>query len=94
MGIMKKFELDFPIPRTLCGIFMGNGNFGAMVWGKENRHVTVNRADFWDHRGGETLCEGTTYEKLVEVANDKNKLQDAFIKKEWPKESNVCHSKL
>jgi alpha-L-fucosidase 2 len=84
---MKKtetFELDFPIPRTLCGIVMGNGNFGAMVWGEENLHITVNRADFWDHRGGETLLEGTTYAKLAEASfsNDNKKLNDAFIRKE------------
>jgi hypothetical protein len=47
---------------------MGNGNFGAMVWGRERLHITVNRADFWDHRGGELIVPGTTYKGLVEVA--------------------------
>jgi len=63
-----KFSLNFPLERTHCGIVMGNGNFGAMVWGKECLHITVNRSDFWDHRGGELIVPGTTYKELVEVA--------------------------
>ncbi|OGV32225.1 MAG: hypothetical protein A2020_14505 [Lentisphaerae bacterium GWF2_45_14] len=86
MNKIETFELDFPIPRTLCGIVMGNGNFGVMVWGEKNLHVTVNRADFWDHRGGETLLEGTTYKKVVDAAtsNECQKVDDVFVRKEWP----------
>ena len=62
------FSLKFPLERTHCGLVMGNGNFGAMVWGIDRLHVTVNRADFWDHRGGELIVPGTTYRKLVEVS--------------------------
>ncbi len=84
MKTNETFELNFPIPRTLCGVAMGNGNLGAMVWGKENLHITVNRADFWDHRGGEVLVEGTTYEKLLAAIdpNDGSKVEKAFIRKE------------
>ena len=62
------FRLDFPLERTHCGIVMGNGSFGALIWGKERLHIIVNRADFWDHRGGELIVPGTTYKGLVEVA--------------------------
>lgn len=47
---------------------MGNGNLGVSVWGDERLHLTVNRADFWDHRGGELLQPPTTYAGLVEAA--------------------------
>ena len=47
---------------------MGNGNFGAMIWGIQRLHITVNRADFWDHRGGELIVPGTVYKELVKTA--------------------------
>ena len=79
-------EWQFPIPRTHCGVAMGNGNFGALVWGKERLHITVNRADFWDHRGGELLVEGTTYERLKAAhdPSDNSKIQTAFVRKPKP----------
>lgn len=66
-----RLELTFPLERTHCGIVMGNGNFGAMIWGRERLHVTVNRADFWDRRGGELIVPGTNYSDLVETARSK-----------------------
>ncbi len=64
----ETFKLDFPLERTHCGLIMGNGNFGAMIWGDERLHITVNRADFWDHRGGELIVPGTTYQNLGDTA--------------------------
>jgi alpha-L-fucosidase 2 len=64
------FIMDFPIPRTHCGIPLGNGNMGALIWGDERLHITVNRADFWDHRGGELLLDKTYYGTLVEGAKN------------------------
>ena len=66
---MDAIHFAFPLPRTHCGIAMGNGNFGALVWGVENLCVTVNRADHWDHRGGELIVPGPTYKGLVEVSH-------------------------
>jgi alpha-L-fucosidase 2 len=79
-------EWTFPLPRTHCGVAMGNGNFGALVWGKERLCITVNRADFWDHRGGELLIEGTTYERLKAAYDpeDSARMQTAFIRRERP----------
>ena len=84
----KEIKWEFPIPRTHCGIVMGNGNFGALIWGKENLNVTVNRSDFWDHRGGELLIKGSTYEKLKSAFDpeDPLKLARVFIRKEQPKD--------
>lgn len=86
---MKKitsFCMDFPIPRTHCGTVMGNGNMGAMVWGNENLHITINRADFWDHRGGETIMEGNSYKKLVAAIdpNDGSAVDKVFVREKFP----------
>ena len=81
------FKLNFPLERTHCGIVMGNGNFGAMIWGKERLHITVNRADFWDHRGGELIVPGTAYKDLVEVAQTRgagDALAKAILRDTFP----------
>jgi len=86
MKKIKTFEQDFPVPRTHCGFAMGNGNLGAMVWGAEKLHITVNRADFWDHRGGECLLPDTTYDKLKRAYDpgDRSKLETQFVREEMP----------
>ncbi len=62
---MKKSEWKFPLPRPHCGVAMGNGCFGALVWGAGSRlSLTVNRADCWDRRGGELIAEGVAYGKM------------------------------
>lgn len=74
-------EWAFPIPRTHCGVGLGNGMLGALVWGGEQRLcVTVNRADLWDHRGGECLAEGMTYGRMKKAYDpgDRSKLQAVF----------------
>jgi hypothetical protein len=43
---------SFPLPRPHCGIALGNGTQGVLVWGDEFLCLTVARAGFWDHRGG------------------------------------------
>ena len=58
-------DLDFPLPRTHCGFTLGNGLLGALVWGAETLNVTINRADFWDHRGGEKIEGENLYKKIV-----------------------------
>lgn len=78
--------MDFPIPRTHCGTVMGNGNMGVMVWGNENLHITINRADFWDHRGGELIMEGNSYKKLIAAIDpeDGGAVDEVFIRQEFP----------
>ena len=68
---MKKIY-EFPLERTHCGIPMGNGNAGVLVWGEENLHLTVNRSDFWDHCGGDYLVGENLYAKVVKVAQETN----------------------
>ena len=81
-------KMEFPIPRTHCGVAMGNGNLGALVWGIENLNITLNRADFWDHRGGEVIMEGNSYKRVLAAIdpNDGNAVNRAFLRKEFPKD--------
>jgi hypothetical protein len=87
---MKNIEFSFPLPRPHTGIAMGNGLFGALVWGKDSINITINRADFWDHRGEYRPTEGvTTYENIKKSYNpaDASWMEDVFPVK--PKPSNV-----
>lgn len=58
--------LTFKYPAHTCheGIPIGNGEFGALIWGTENRyHFTINRQDYWNHRGSIVWGEDASYEK-------------------------------
>ncbi len=58
-------EWHFPLRRTHTGILLGNGVMGVMIWGAGNvLHVTFNRGDFWDHRGGKPWVEGMSYANI------------------------------
>ena len=51
----KNITFSFPLTRPHCGIPLANGNFGALIWGKETLCVTVNQSDLWDHRNGRLI---------------------------------------
>ena len=51
---------NFPLPRTHTGIPLANGTQGLLVWGDDKLHVTIGRAGFWDHRGGNDFQSVTT----------------------------------
>lgn len=60
-------SLVWPIPAltTHDGLPLGNGLFGALVWGQGSQVcVTINRADYWDHRGGIRFGEEANYANL------------------------------
>lgn len=61
----QSMRWTFPIPRTHCGVPLGNGNLGILVWGGEHLHLTINKADFWDHRNGEVVPAYGSYEKAL-----------------------------
>ncbi len=55
----------FPLETTHSGIPLSNGTFGALLWGAEaDLRITINRADYWDHRGGITWGEEATWDNL------------------------------
>lgn len=62
---VEPVRYEFPLPRTHTGVLLGNGLFGVSVWGKGSRLcLTVNRSDFWDHRGGELAPGDNLFETL------------------------------
>ncbi|NUQ01019.1 MAG: hypothetical protein HUU35_14315, partial [Armatimonadetes bacterium] len=82
----EELRFDFPLPRTHTGIALGNGAVGCLVWGGARLHLTLNHIAFWDHRGGETLLEGTTYERLKAAYDpgDQRTLEAAFLRRRRP----------
>ncbi len=76
----REYKWDFPLTRTHCGMLQGNGTFGAMIWGEDRLHITINRADFWDHRGGMPFTEEMTYKNIRECleAGDEQRLRKLF----------------
>lgn len=62
---------DFPLPRTHTGMLQGNGTMGAMIWGSDNNlRITLNRADFWDHRGGVPWRDEVQYKVLHDLIQE------------------------
>ena len=70
MSDISTFILNFPLERPHCGVPLANGNFGALVWGKETLNITINQNDLWDHRGGELIDERDNYERLIKIAEE------------------------
>jgi alpha-L-fucosidase 2 len=70
---LSTYEWTFPLSRTHTGMLQGNGTFGAMIWGEDNvLKITLNRADFWDHRGGLRWNERMTFATISELLHEKN----------------------
>jgi len=71
--MIKRNTQDFPLRRTHCGFPLGNGMLGLLVWGGESRLcLTLNRSDFWDHRGGEMVPGESLFDELVHLYDAKN----------------------
>lgn len=78
---MQKIDFLFPLPRPHTGIAMGNGLFGALIWGSDSINITINRADFWDHRGEYHPSDKvTTYENIKKLytPDDESWSKDVF----------------
>lgn len=57
----------FPADSPHAGIPLGNGAFGALVWGSGNiLHVTINRQDYWQHAGEIAWQENIGYQRMCE----------------------------
>lgn len=55
----------FPLNRPHAGLLLGNGTQGLMVWGTGRQLcVTIGRAGFWDHRGGNEFTTRITFRRL------------------------------
>ena len=79
--LRQRLEFAFPATEVHSGIPLSNGTFGALLWGEGRRlRVTLNRADYWDHRGGLSFGEEATYENLKRwlAEGDEAKLREVF----------------
>jgi len=79
--LQQRLEWEFPAPHTHYGIPLGNGLFGALIWGEDNEiRITINRQDYWDHRGGMDFRPEATYANLKRwlQAGDEESLRRAF----------------
>ena len=71
----------FPITRPHTGILLGNGTQGLMVWGGGRQlNITIGRAGFWDHRGGNEFSTKTTFADVKRMlqAGDEVGIKKAF----------------
>lgn len=79
--LRERLEFPFPAAETHGGIPLSNGTFGSLLWG-EGRflRITVNRADYWDHRGGLEFGPDATYENLRQWLTEGNeaRLREVF----------------
>lgn len=80
-------EWSFPLSRPHCGVALGNGAFGVLVWGDEELRLTVSRNDVWDHRHGVVIPEGIDYQALLKLNDPRcpNLLKNAISDKIQPK---------
>lgn len=70
----QALEWNFPLNRTHAGILLGNGIQGLMIWGDTSLNITVGRAGFWDHRGGNDFASRTNYETVVNLVEQKDEV--------------------
>lgn len=71
----------FPIARVHAGVPLGNGVQGLLIHGAGRRLIiTVGRAGFWDHRGGNDFTSRTTFAEVRRLleAHDADGLRRAF----------------
>lgn len=72
---------EFPMRRTHAGVLAGNGVQGLMVWGEGRQlNITVGRAGFWDHRGGNDFTTRTNFQQVKTMlqAGNEQGLKKAF----------------
>lgn len=77
----KPLLWDFPITRPHTGILLGNGTQGLLIWGSDRTlKITVGRAGFWDHRGGNEFSARTTFQDVKRLlqAGDEGGINKAF----------------
>ncbi|MDD9268250.1 hypothetical protein ACFPES_14520 [Paenibacillus sp. GCM10023248] len=68
--IKPQYVVPWALETAFChhGIPLSNGVYGALVWFQQDTiMITVNRADYWDHRGGIVWTEACTYANLKEL---------------------------
>lgn len=66
-------EWRFPVATAHDGLPLGNGLFGALLWGSGNTlRLTINRADYWHHETGFDPGPEATWDNLLAWASAGN----------------------
>ncbi len=66
----------WPLDRVHKGMPLGNGTFGALLWGDgEPLKITINRQDYWDHHGGIEWTEEANFENLKRLLAEGNEAE-------------------
>ena len=59
------------IPNWHEGLMLGNGHLGALIYGKDQIVVSLDRVDLWDNRLPHELKEkGFNYQNMIKTMND------------------------
>ena len=79
--LATRLEFPFPARDPHAGIPLSNGTFGALLWSEgATVRITINRADYWDHRGGLAFSPEATFTNLRNwlEAGDEARLREVF----------------
>ncbi|MCA0755593.1 hypothetical protein KP806_11060 [Paenibacillus sp. N4] len=66
-SVKPVYEIPWTLETKYChdGMPLSNGVFGALVWFQaQTVMLTINRADYWDHRGGTQWRDDCTFDHL------------------------------
>lgn len=67
VSVKPDYEIPWTLETKYChdGMPLSNGVFGALVWFQgQTVMLTINRQDYWDHRGGTQWRDDCTYDHL------------------------------
>jgi alpha-L-fucosidase 2 len=81
----QSLEFSFPTNTPHAGIPLGNGNLGVLAWADgDGFNLTLNRQDYWNHRGRIVWGEAVSYRKLLEriLAGESQRYLPEFIRRE------------
>ena len=79
--LQQRLPFAFPAREAHAGLPLSNATFGALIWGEGRQiRITVNRADYWDHRGGLEFGPEATYANLKHwlQTGDEDRLREVF----------------
>ncbi|MGC9451371.1 MAG: glycosyl hydrolase family 95 catalytic domain-containing protein [Oceanipulchritudo sp.] len=93
----QSLEFSFPTNTPHAGIPLGNGNFGVLAWGEGDAfNLTLNRQDYWNHRGRIVWGEAVSYTNMLEriLAGASERYLPEFIRREPEDGPNPCRMPL
>jgi alpha-L-fucosidase 2 len=93
----RPINFTFPTDTPHAGIPLGNGNLGVLAWGDDEAfHLTLNRQDYWNHRGRIVWGEAASYRTMLErvLKGEQERYLPEFIRREPEDGPNPCRMPL